>query len=168
MKEMPSMEPSPHTMAGSSRPARSPCSSTNLSVMFSAMSRNVGRLACRATCSRCVAVSRAYVSLRSCARTRVFYTTSSEAWITAQTCRSWVHMLATCCQHRARAGLQPAHTASQQLPRRPHCHCRERSMHLRCALLQLLYLPRHVHAVVLRNFPHLRPACSAVVRSYRP
>jgi hypothetical protein len=66
MKDMPSMEPRPQTMAGSSRPARSPCSSTNLSVMLSAMSRNVGRLACRATCSRCVAVRRSYVSLRSC------------------------------------------------------------------------------------------------------
>ncbi len=31
MKETPSMEPMPHTMAGSSSPARSPCSSTNLS-----------------------------------------------------------------------------------------------------------------------------------------
>ena len=30
MKEMPSMEASPHTMAGSSSPALSPCSSTNL------------------------------------------------------------------------------------------------------------------------------------------
>lgn len=36
------MLPMPHTMAGSSKPARSPCSSTNLSVMFSAMSRKVG------------------------------------------------------------------------------------------------------------------------------
>lgn len=30
MKEMPPMEASPHTMAGSSSPALSPCSSTNL------------------------------------------------------------------------------------------------------------------------------------------
>ena len=47
-------------------PARSPCSSTNLSVMLSAISRNVGRLGWRATCSCCTGVSRLYVSVRSC------------------------------------------------------------------------------------------------------
>ena len=58
MKEVPSMEARPQTMAGSSRPARSPCSSTNLSLMLSAMSRKVGRLGCRATCRRCTGVRR--------------------------------------------------------------------------------------------------------------
>ncbi len=42
MNEVPSMLPMPHTMAGSSSPARSPCSSTNLSVMFRMISRHVG------------------------------------------------------------------------------------------------------------------------------
>ena len=39
MKEMPSMEASPHTMAGSSSPALSPCSSTNLQEPESSLNR---------------------------------------------------------------------------------------------------------------------------------
>ena len=57
MKVRPSMLARPHTMAGSSSPPLSPCSSTNLSVMLRAMSRKVGRLGCRATASRCTGVS---------------------------------------------------------------------------------------------------------------
>jgi hypothetical protein len=52
MKAVPSRVPMPHTMAGSSRPARSPCSSTNLSVMLRMMSSAVGRLGWRATARR--------------------------------------------------------------------------------------------------------------------
>jgi hypothetical protein len=58
MKETPSMLPMPHTTAGSSRPALSPCSSTNLSVMLRMMSRQVGRLGWRATWSFWVGASR--------------------------------------------------------------------------------------------------------------
>ncbi len=58
MKLTPSMDPIPHTIAGSSSPARSPWSSTNLSVMLRMMSRQVGRLGWRATWSRCVGVRR--------------------------------------------------------------------------------------------------------------
>jgi hypothetical protein len=65
MKEMPSMLVNAHTIALSSRPARSPCTSTNLSVMLNAMSMNVGRLGWRAICSRCVGVRREYVPCRN-------------------------------------------------------------------------------------------------------
>lgn len=66
MNVCPSILANPQTMAGSSRPARSPCNSTNLSEMFRAMSRKVGLLGCRATCNRWTGVSREYVSFRSC------------------------------------------------------------------------------------------------------
>ena len=65
MKDTPSIDARPHTMAGSSRPARSPWSSTNWSEMLRAMSRKVGRLGWRATCRRCTGVRREYVSRRS-------------------------------------------------------------------------------------------------------
>lgn len=66
MNDTPSMDARPHTMAGSSRPALSPCSSTKLSLMLRMMSRKVGLLGCLATCRRCTGVRRVYVSFRSC------------------------------------------------------------------------------------------------------
>lgn len=68
MKVCPSILARPQTIAGSSRPARSPCSSTNLSEMLRATSRNVGLFGCRATCKRCTGVRREYVSFRNCTK----------------------------------------------------------------------------------------------------
>lgn len=141
-------------------PARSPCSSTNLSVMLSAMSRNVGRLGWRATCSCCTGVSRLYVSVRSC-RSR---SPHSECRFQASkaTCRA-LHMKPRL--HAAKSGSDACacvwegresaggHPASGQTPADAVT-----SLHLSRPALQLLDLLGDVHAIVLSHFPHLHRA----------
>lgn len=55
MKEMPSMEARPHTMAGSSSPALSPCSSTNLHMPHPTSPRI--HMCCRPHCNNAAAAA---------------------------------------------------------------------------------------------------------------